>query len=417
MAVGVLTAINLLNYIDRYVPSAVKDLFKRDLHLSDFQTSLPLTSFVIVYMLASPVFGALDGRVPRKVLIAAGVALWSLATGAAGLATGFASFLVLRSLVGVGEAAYATLSPALLSDYYPPDRRNGVLTLFNMAIPVGAALGFGLGGFFGARLGWRYAFFLCGLPGLVVAGLVLLLREPTRGRYESTRPFTEGAGQGGAPTSAASPPGWPETLRLLAGNREYLIAVAGYTAVTFASGAMADWFPTYLFRLRGFSLAAAGTLTGAMTVTGGLFGTLVGGLLGDRLRTRKPYLALSSLSMVAATVCTCLALFARAHAVLAACMFLSQFFLWFYNGPINATLVNAVSGRFRSRAVSLSILAIHLGGDAISPPIVGKVADLCGNLWSGLLLIPVSLAVGAGIWAVGWRTLPDPATLASDPGV
>ena len=123
-AVVILTMMNLMNYVDRWVPSVVKDLFKADLKLTDAQTSLPLTGFVIVYMLTSPIFGALADRWPRKVLIAAGVALWSLATGAAALAVGFWTFLLARALVGVGEAAYATLSPALLSDFFPPNRRN-----------------------------------------------------------------------------------------------------------------------------------------------------------------------------------------------------------------------------------------------------------------------------------------------------
>src|SRR4051812_45379759 len=111
-ALTVLTAMNLLNYLDRYVPSAVKDLFKADLGLTDTQTSLPLTAFVVVYMLASPIFGSLADRLSRRHLIAAGVALWSLATAAAAWATGFTSFFIARALVGVGEAAYATISPA-----------------------------------------------------------------------------------------------------------------------------------------------------------------------------------------------------------------------------------------------------------------------------------------------------------------
>jgi predicted MFS family arabinose efflux permease len=345
-------------------------------------------------MLASPVFGALDGRLPRKLLIATGIVLWSLATFGAGLATGFYSFLLLRSLVGVGEAAYATLSPSVISDFYPPDRRNRVLTLFNMAIPVGAALGFVLGGLLGSRFGWRYAFFFCGLPGLLTAALLLFVREPRRGDFEADAPGPR--------------PAWPETLRLLGHNREYLFAVAGYTAVTFASGAMADWFPTYLSRLRGFTLAEAGSLTGAMTVTGGLLGTLCGGLLGDRLRgrTRKPYLAASALSMILATAFATLALLMGQRLLIALAMFLAQFFLWFYNGPINATIVNVVGARMRSRAISLSILSIHLCGDAVSPFIVGQVSDKSGNLGLGMMLIPVTLFLGAGIWLVGWRTLP-----------
>jgi len=148
---------NLLNYADRYVPSAIKDLYKRDLHLTDLQTSLPLTAFVLVYIIASPAFGALADKISRKKLIAAGVAAWSIATTAAAMATGFVSFFIARALVGIGEAAYATLSPSLLSDFYPPTKRNRVLTFFYLAIPLGAAVGYGVGASVGKSFGWRAA--------------------------------------------------------------------------------------------------------------------------------------------------------------------------------------------------------------------------------------------------------------------
>lgn len=393
-AVIVLTAMNLLNYIDRYVPSAVKDLFKKDLGFSDVQTSLPLTAFVIVYMLTSPVFGSLADRWSRKALIAAGVALWSLATAGAALATGFVSFMLARSLVGVGEAAYATISPSLISDYYPPDRRNRILTYFYVAIPVGAALGFTLGGLVGHAYGWRMAFLVCGLPGLIAAGLVLLIKEPRRGGLD--------------PEPVAQVPSWPEALRVLRRTAPYLFAVAGYVAVTWAGGGMADWFPTFLSRYRGMNTAEAGSLTGTATVVGGLAGTLVGGLLADWLKrkTRSPYLALSCLSMIPAAGFAILALTSHGKLAIGLGILLAQFFMWFYNGPINAIIVNAVSAGMRARAVSLSILSIHLLGDAISPTIIGEISDRSGNLMNGMVLIPVMMLVGAAIWGTGWRKLP-----------
>jgi MFS family permease len=393
-AVIVLTAMNLLNYIDRYVPSAVKDLFKKDLGFTDVQTSLPLTAFVIVYMLTSPLFGSLADRWSRKVLIAAGVALWSLATAGAALATGFVSFMIARSLVGVGEAAYATIRPSLISDYYPPDSRNRILTFFYVAIPVGAALGFTIGGLVGHAYGWRTSFLVCGLPGLLAAGLVLLIKEPQRGGLD--------------PEPVREVPSWPEALRLLRRTAPYLFAVAGYVAVTWAGGGMADWFPTFLSRYRGMNTAEAGSLTGTATVVGGLAGTLVGGLLADWLKrkTRSPYLALSCLSMIPAAGFALLALTAHGKLTIGLGILLAQFFMWFYNGPINTIIVNSVSAGMRARAVSLSILSIHLLGDAISPTIIGEISDRSGNLMNGMVLIPVMMLLGAAIWGTGWRRLP-----------
>ncbi|MHC1769618.1 MAG: spinster family MFS transporter [Verrucomicrobiia bacterium] len=394
-AVFVLTLMNLLNYIDRWIPSVVKDLFKADLQLTDFQTSLPLTGFIFVYMLTSPIFGALADRWPRKVLIAGGVALWSLATASAAFAVGFWTFLLARALVGVGEAAYATLSPALLSDFYPSDRRNRILTIFYVAIPLGSALGFVLGGLLGARFGWRAAFLICGLPGVAAAALALAIRDPGRGRFDSD--------------ATEKPPRWPEAVRLLLKNRTYVLAVAGYAAVTFASGALADWFPVFLQRYRGMSVEISGWYVGMSAVIGGLGGTLMGGLMGDVLKrwTRHPYLCLAGSSMALATVFGVLALRLSDPLVVVAMLFIAQFFLWFYNGPINAILANSVSSALRARAFALSIFAIHVLGDAISPSIVGVLSDQIG-LETAIQLVPLAMGVGAAIWLFSWRKLPAP---------
>lgn len=400
-AVAILTALNLLNYVDRYIPSAVKDLFKRDLGLSDAQTSIPLTGLVVVYMLASPIFGSLSDRVPRRVLIAAGVAFWSLATGAAAFAQGFLSFLIARSLIGVGEAAYATISPALLSDFYAPARRNRVLTIFYVAIPVGVAIGFTVGGLVAETLGlgWRAAFMIVGFPGLIASLLVLMVKEPPRGTFDA---------------DAAEPPvPWAEAIPQLFRNREYLLTVVGYVAVTFASGALADWFSPFLVRHRGFSLAAADGLLGQTVVVGGLGGTLLGGLAGDWLKgkTRNPYLLVSGGSMALATSFALVALQAQDKFLIGASILLAQVFMWFYNGPINAILVNTVSSRLRVRAFALSILLIHALGDAVSPTVVGHASDRLG-LPTALWAVPAMLMAGALIWLYAWRTLPTAAAKA-----
>ena len=389
---------NLLNYIDRYVASAVKELFKHDLHFTDLQTSAPFTGLIVVYMLASPVFSSLSDRFSRKRLIAAGVALWSLATAGAAWATGFVTFLLARSLVGVGEAAYATISPALISDYFPPGRRNRMLTIFMVAIPVGAALGYVLGGVLGQAHGWRAAFLIVGLPGLLASGLVLLVREPERGAFDA------------APVRGEVLITWPEALRTLRSTAPYVVAVLGYVAVTFAGGGMADWSPAFFMRYRGMSTEQANLIVGAAAAAGGLGGTVCGGWLADRLRartrTRSPYFALSSLSMLPAAAFVIVALVATAAPVIAVAIFLAQFFLWFYNGPINTIIVNAVSYDIRARAVAVSILCIHLFGDAFSPSVIGIISDHTGSLMSGMVLIPVTIVLGALIWGYGWRRLP-----------
>lgn len=393
-ALVILTLMNMLNYVDRWVPSAVKALFKKDLDLTDAETSWPLTSFILVYMVASPIFGALAETKNRRVLIALGVAAWSLATAAAGLAQGFWSLLIARGLVGIGEAAYATLAPSLLADFFPPERRNRVFTVFYVAIPVGSALGFALGGSLGAAFGWRIAFYAVGLPGLLVAALALLMKDPVRGAFDTTPPRQ---------VSFAA------ALGLLAKNPVYVVTVAGYTLVTFATGGIGDWFAEFLHRVRGMELEKATLAIGASAIVGGLLGTSLGGVVADRLVgvTRQPYLAVSGVFMVPATVLVCLALFVfeEPTAIIAA-IIAAQVFVWAYNAPVNALIVNSVEPSLRARAFGISILCIHALGDAISPPIIGTLSDRSGDLTSALVIVPVTLGLGALVWLVGWRRLP-----------
>ena len=394
-AVVVLTAMNLLNYIDRWVPSAVKPLFQKELGLTDEETSLPLTAFILVYMLTSPIFGSLAERGRRPVLIAAGVAVWSLATAAGALATGFYTFLLARALVGVGEAAYATIAPALIADHYEPTRRNKILTIFYVATPVGAALGFTLGGWIGAQpeFGWRGAFVICGIPGLLVAAIALLLKDPPRGRFDTKA------------ERQAPPPPWSEALRSLRNNPRYLFTVAGYVGASFAIGGIGDWFPTLLFRDRGFKLEDAGAIAGQATVVGGLVGTILGGFIAEALVKRgvkEAYLWTSALSMIPAVLLAAGAIyFAETRTAVLVSIALCQVFLWMYNGPVNALLVNSVSPGMRARAFALSIFAIHAFGDAVSPPIIGKLSSVTGSLPLAIGLVLLALVAACVIWAVG----------------
>ncbi len=204
----VLTVINLLNYLDRFIPSAVLPQMKASGIVStDFQLGFLAPGFVVVYMLAAPAFGYLGDRRSRTRPIAIGVALWSLATMWSGLARSYWELFASRAAVGIGEAAYATISPALLADYYPPARRGRIFAIFYMAIPVGAALGYVVGGVVSQAWGWRAAFFVAGLPGLILALSVLRLPDPPRGAME--------AAATAVPRSCATPPPWsdPESWR------------------------------------------------------------------------------------------------------------------------------------------------------------------------------------------------------------
>ena len=227
-----------------------------------------------------------------------------------------------------------------------------------------------------------------------MALLALWIRDPGRGHYDQDADVT--------------PPKWAEAIGSLLRNREYILIVAGYTAVTFAAGALADWFPTFLQRHRGMSIEASGHYVGMSAVVGGLLGTVIGGFLADYLKkyTRQSYMALSGCSMLLATIFGFFALSLQDPTMAIIMLFFAQFFLWFYNGPVNAMLANCVPSSLRVRAFALTILLIHLLGDAISPTIVGLASDYMG-LPSALQLVPIAMGIGAMIWLYTWRKLPE----------
>ncbi|HEX7251563.1 MAG TPA: MFS transporter, partial [Thermoanaerobaculia bacterium] len=197
---AVLTLINLFNYLDRYVISSlVESLKKSELALSDTQAGSLATAFLVVYMLTSPIFGTLGDRSARPRLLAIGVGIWSIATALGGFARNFLGLFAARATVGIGEAAYGTVAPALLADYFPKEKRGRVFAVFFAAIPIGSAAGYVLGGLIDQHLGWRYAFFIAGAPGLLLALACLTLVDPPRGARDED--MKAAAPDGGRPRS------------------------------------------------------------------------------------------------------------------------------------------------------------------------------------------------------------------------
>ena len=399
----VLTLINLLNYLDRYIPSAVLPQLKASGIVStDFQLGILSPGFVVVYMLAAPVFGYLGDRRSRTRPIALGVALWSLATMGSGLSRTYWELFASRAAVGIGEAAYATISPALLADYYPAARRGRIFAIFYMAIPVGAALGYVVGGVVSQAWGWRAAFFVAGLPGLLLALWVLRVPDPPRG---ATEPLA-GAKAGRSTEQAAQRPGMLLALRRtatlylqLARQASYALTVLGYAAYTFAVGGLAFWMPTFLERVRAVPVSQATTGFGAIVVVTGFAGTFAGGWLGDYcLRyTQQAYLWVSGIATLLALPLAVVCLTAASPSVYYPALVVAELLLFMSTGPINSVIVSLVSPAHRASAVALSVLAIHLLGDVISPPLIGSVSDHT-SLGDAVLLVPVAVAVSGLFW-------------------
>jgi MFS family permease len=397
----VLTLVNLFNYLDRFVVASLVESLKRsELHLSDAQLGWLATGFILVYMLTSPIFGTLGDRGKRPRLIAAGVAIWSLATALGGFATSFLTLFIARSTVGVGEAAYGTVSPALLADYFPVERRGRVFAVFSAAIPIGSAAGYVLGGLVDHAFGWRAAFFVAGLPGLLLAYMTSRLFDPPRGAQDGgaapAAPHSHGVAIGRQALAA-----YASLLR----NTPYMLTVLGYAAYTFALGALAFWTPAFLERERGLARTDATVQFGAIVVLTGFVGTFFGGWLGDRLlpRLRESYLWVSGISTLAAVPFAWIAFTARDRWIYTAAIVIAEILVFVSTGPINSALINMVEPGRRATAVALSILAIHLLGDVPSPPLIGYVSDL-SSLGRAMLILPVAFGVSGLIWIfAAWR--------------
>jgi MFS family permease len=400
MAVALLLLINLFNYIDRYVLAAVESQIEADFFpVKNDDTMAKMgslaTAFLVSYMLAAPIFGWLADRMSRWLLVAIGVILWSLASGGSGLAGTFGVLLITRMLVGVGEAGYGPAAPTLIADMYPVERRGAVLAWFYMAIPVGSALGYVLGGFVAQHWGWRMAFYAVVPPGILLGVWALLMRDPPRGQSDAG--------------SVARKATWADYAVLLR-TPSYVLDTLGMTALTFAIGGISFWMPRYLHAYRNAgTLEHVNIVFGGITVVAGIAATLLGGMAGDALRNRFPgsYFLVSAAGIW--TSCPLVVLMLWTPFPYAwVCIFFAVFFLFFNTGPSNAILANVTHPSIRASAFAVNILVIHALGDAISPPLLGKIVGPVDGVfrWNlAFLVVAAVMALAGAAWLWGAKYL------------
>jgi len=393
-ALALLLAVNLINYIDRQVLYAVFPLIKSDFSLSDTALGFLGSAFMICYMCSAPLLGWIGDRGSRVRLASCGIAVWSLATALSGIAPGYRSLLAARTVVGIGEASFGTVSPGLISDFFSKERRGRVLSYFYLAIPVGSAIGYLLGGILGFHFGWKAAFLMVGVPGLLLATAVWFLRDPKEMLApDQRRPVPK-------PSLAA--------YGIFLKNRSFICNTLAMTSMTFAIGGLAQWMPTFLYRIHGLDVARGNMFFGAVTVLAGITGTLSGGWLGDRLQRKSPkgYLLVSGWGFLMGIPIT---VYAIASQTLTGCLtatFFAEFFLFFNTGPLNTVIVNVSPADRRAMAFAINIFFIHALGDAISPTLLGWFSDMWG-LRAALLTTPVAIAAAAGFCFLCTRYIRD----------
>jgi MFS family permease len=394
-ALVLLTALNFVNYIDRYILPGVQEQVKAEFHVNDAQIGSLTLWFMLAYMATSPITGWLGDRFPRKPMIVIAALFWSGVNLFTASVHSYDSLNFRHAALGVGEASFGIFAPALLADFYPAEQRNRVLTIFNVAIPVGAALGYLVGGTVGEHFGWRASFICSAVPGIIIALLIAaFMKEPSRGASQLERVRLEKG-----------------TLRSLARNPAYLCSVLGYAAVTFSLGGISWWMPSFLQRIDGRSQSSAAYIMGAITVVAGLGGTVLGGTVAQRWSrtSAKALYLVPAISAAAAVPPALLCFFGPAwfgtQRFTLPGLAVAIFLIFLGTGPVNAATVNAVRPEIRATALAGQLFLIHALGDAISPRIIGVVSDY-SNLNIGLASTLGTLLLASVIFFIGSRYAP-----------
>jgi MFS family permease len=409
-ALILLTALNLLNYVDRSVLFAVQPLVQSEFHLSNTQVGYLTSAFLLFYMVAAPFVGPLADHYSRKRIIVGGAIFWSGLTLLTAITHTYTELLIRHTLVGIGEATFVTIAPTFVADLFPEEKRGRILGVFYLAIPVGTAAGYLLGGHLSPHYGWRFPFYVAAVPGFVLALAVLFLHEPERGRFDSIKEVEEPkltrAGSRLQYWMALLVKYVKRLYRGLAQNPAFWTSTLGMAMMTFALGGIQVWMPTFLSRSRGYSLESANFMFGIIIVVDGILASLAGGWLGDYLlpRMKGSYYFVSAASMALGVPFMIAALFMRGPVMIPA-IALAAFFLLLNTSPLNAAVINSVGAHIRATALAVNIFVFHLLGDVPSPTLMGYVADK-RTLQAAFILPVLAMIASSAILFYGMKFAP-----------
>jgi MFS transporter, Spinster family, sphingosine-1-phosphate transporter len=378
----VMFGINFLNYLDRYVMTGAANQVAKELHFDLSGIGYITSAFLIVYTLCALPVGIWADRARRKDVVAASVVLWSLATATTALATNFWTLFLSRMVLGVGEAGYYPAGTALLSDYFNRARRSRIMSWWSCAQLFGILGGYGLGGTLAGLYlgGWRLAFLLTSIPGLVLAFLMWRVREPRRNQADEEASATEQAAASDLTT------GHVVTVpsRVLAQFRSLLriptlsVLILMQVFAYFVLGVNTAFLPIYLQQKDTFALSSlqAGLYSGGVIVLAGIVGMVLGGYMADVLNRRHPgaRVLVCGIGFLLGAPAFALSVTTRALPIFTIFFVLTALLLTIYTGPCTAATQDVVPSALRASAVSLTMLIAHLLGDAFAPSIVGVLA-------------------------------------------
>ena len=389
-ALLLLTSLNLFNYADRNVLFAVQPLVQTEFHINKEQIGFLTSAFLVMYAIAAPFVGPLADRYSRKMIIAVGGIFWSGLTLLTAVTHNYTELLVRHTLVGIGEATFVTIAPTFVADLFSEEKRGRILGVFYLAIPVGSAAGYLLGGHLAPTHGWRFPFYIAAAPGFLVSIAVLFLKEPARGQFDISTRTPERASVFG-----------------LIRNPAFVTATLGMAMMTYSLGGIQVWMPQFLFSERHYTLEAANFTFGIIVVVDGIIASLLGGWLGDYLlpRIKSSYYLVSAVSMALGVPFMVLALFSSGRTMIPA-ICIAAFFLLFNTSPLNAAIINSVDANIRASAIAVNIFVIHFLGDIPSPTMIGWVADR-HSIETGFILPVGAMILSALFLFYGMRFAPD----------
>ena len=361
-----LTLVYTFNFIDRQILVILQEPIKAELGLSDAQLGL-LTgfSFALVYVCAGIPIAWLADRSNRRNIVAASLAVWSGMTALSGMVGSYSQLVLARLGVGLGEAGGSPPSHSMLSDYFPPEQRGTAISFYSAGIYVGILLGFAGGGWIAQEFGWRQAFFVIGVPGILFAGIVALtVREPLRGRWEG----------GKVPPKAA----FKETLAVLKQRPSFWWIALGCAFTSFVAYGNGNFFPSYLIRNHGMSLAEVGVALGLISGTAGAIGTFLGGFLSDKfgVEDKRWYVWVPIIGGLLSLPGGLYALLGDDTSWILLILFPTNILNSFYLGPSIALCHTLVSPSMRAMASAVLFFVLNMIGLGLGPVIVGLLSDI-----------------------------------------
>jgi predicted MFS family arabinose efflux permease len=368
----VLALINFVNFGARQVFVPLIPLLRDHLHATDAQLGSLQTFLLLVLAAGSIPFGFFADRFSRKAIIAIGILCWSVATFAGGLASSFLFFLIARSVVGLGEAAYAPAAQSMISGAFPQERRAVAQAIFAVGMLLGGAAGHVLGGVIGPRYGWQEALFIVAFVGIVPGIALFWIDDPPRGPRSEVVPITR-------------------LLRVPA----FVAMIFAGICITFSSVSLLTWSTDFAVNYKDFTLREASVSLAVIGLLSALLGVLTGGFVADRLHRSFSYgriIAIVAAFLLAAP-CLLLAIQSEEKSTVLIGLSIAFFFMSWYHGPVTAVLHDMMPRRAHATSVGVYMFATQLLG-GLGPHVVGRISDL-HDLQLGLQIAVAVLVCGA----------------------